>query len=240
VAKRKVANLLALVVLGTVVQRPMHPYEIATLLRERGKDDDVEIKWGSLYTVVRNLAKHGFLEVVDNRRDGARPERTIYAITAAGRAELVDWTRELVANPRQEHPQFRAGLSLLAALTPDEAARALGERLTALDSAVAAGRESLAAQLAGGLPRLFLVEVEYDLAVRAAEADWVRGLLDELTSGTLPGIAEWRHWHETGELPADLPENRPAENEAADTGPPRTTPPRTDPPKPGPSRTGPS
>jgi len=47
--RRKVANLLALAVLATVVQRPMHPYEIASLLRARGKDDDMEIKWGSLW-----------------------------------------------------------------------------------------------------------------------------------------------------------------------------------------------
>ena len=107
----------------------MHPYEIASLLRARGKDDDMEIKWGSLYTVVRNLAKHGFIEVVDSRREGARPERTIYRITDAGRAELRDWTRELVATPQPEHPRFKAGLSVLAALTPDEAMAALRERV---------------------------------------------------------------------------------------------------------------
>lgn len=205
-AKRKVANLLALAVLGTVIQKPMHPYEIASLLRARGKDDDIEIKWGSLYTVVRNLAKHGFLEVVDSRREGARPERTIYAITDAGRAELVDWTRELVATPQPEHPRFKAGLSMLAALTPDEAAKALGERLAALDRAVADGRASLEAERTSGVPRLFLVEVEYELAVREAEAAWVSGLLEELTSGSLPGLDEWRRWHETGEIPAELVE----------------------------------
>src|SRR5690349_17995796 len=113
---RKVSNLLALAVLGTLVQHPMHPYEIASLLRERGKDDDMAIKWGSLYTVVRNLAKHGFIEVVDSRREGARPERTIYRITDAGLAELRDWTRELVAMPQPEFPRFKAGLSMLPAL----------------------------------------------------------------------------------------------------------------------------
>jgi len=114
--QRKVGNLLALAVLATVLQRPMHPYEIASLLRARGKEDDMEIKWGSLYTVVRNLTKHGFLEVVDSRREGARPERTIYRITDAGHAELVDWVRELVSTPQPEYPRFKAGLSVLAAL----------------------------------------------------------------------------------------------------------------------------
>jgi DNA-binding PadR family transcriptional regulator len=198
---RKVSNLLALAVLGTVVQRPMHPYEIASLLRARGKDEDMEIKWGSLYTVVRNLAKHGFIEVVDSHRDGARPERTVYGITDAGRAELRDWTRELVATPQPEHPRFKAGLSMLPALPPDEVAAALRERIAALESMIAAQRASKV-----DVPRLFLVENEYELAVRDAELTWVRGLLEELTNDTFPGIAAWRHWHATGEIPAEYAE----------------------------------
>src|SRR2546426_6652917 len=97
--RRKVSNLLALAVLGVLVQRPMHPYEMASVLRARGKDQDLPIKWGSLYTVVRNLDKHGLLEAAESARQGGRPERTIYRITEAGRAELVDWTRELVSTP---------------------------------------------------------------------------------------------------------------------------------------------
>ena len=107
--QRKVGNLLALAVLSTVIERPMHPYEIASLLRSRGKEDDMDIKWGSLYTVVRNMVKHGFIEVVDTERAGARPERTVYRITDAGRAELVDWARELVSTPQPEHPKLHQG-----------------------------------------------------------------------------------------------------------------------------------
>src|ERR1700753_1627193 len=91
-AKRQVDNLMALAVLATVVQRPMHRYEIASLMRARGKDQDMDVKWGSLYTVVQNLAKHGFLETIGNSRQGARPERTIYRITEAGIGEMTDWT----------------------------------------------------------------------------------------------------------------------------------------------------
>jgi len=202
--RRKVSNLLARAVLGTLVQRPMHPYEIASLLRERGKDEDMEIKWGSLYTVVRNLVKHGFLEVAGSRREGARPERTIYRITAAGLAELRDWTRELVATPQPEHPRFKAGLSMLPALPPDEVVAALRERVASLEQSMAAQRESLARH--ADVPKLFLIEDEYELTVRAAELAWVRGLLAELTNETFPGLAAWRTWHATGEVPPEYAE----------------------------------
>jgi len=203
--RRKVGNLLALAVLGTVVQRPMHPYEMASFLRARGKEDDMEIKWGSLYTVVRNLAKHGFLEVAGSTREGARPERTVYRITDAGRAELVDWVRELVSTPQPEYPKFKAGLSVLSALTPEEAADLLRTRLDAMERTNAGLRESLE-RYGREVPRLFLVEDEYELAVREAEAAWVRSLLDELTSGAFPGLKAWRNWHATGEVPPDLAE----------------------------------
>lgn len=192
--RRKVGNLLALAVLSTLVERPMHPYEIASLLRARGKEDDMDIKWGSLYTVVRNLVKHGFIEVVDTTRAGARPERTVYRITGAGRVELVDWGRELVCAPEPEHPRFKAGLSVLAVLGPDEAAALLSRRLITLERTIAT-RRGILAEAVREIPRLFLVEDEYELALLEAEAAWVRALVGELESGSFPDMDGWRAAH---------------------------------------------
>jgi DNA-binding PadR family transcriptional regulator len=94
--RRKVGNLLALSLLTLLTERPMYPYEMAAALRERGKDNAIKINWGSLYTVVQNLEKHGFIEAVQVAREGRQPERTTYQITDAGRAELKDWLRELL------------------------------------------------------------------------------------------------------------------------------------------------
>ncbi|WP_239159355.1 PadR family transcriptional regulator [Winogradskya humida] len=193
--RRRVANMLALAVLSALVERPMHPYEMATILRERGKDDDMEIKWGSLYTVVRNLAKHGLIEPAEVGRDGRRPERTVYRITTIGHDELVDWVRELIAMPGPEHPRFRAGLSVLSVLHPGNATALLRERLARLDDGVIAARAALE-QYGREVPRLFLVESEYDLAIRVAEAAWVRSLLAEIDLGTYPGLDAWRAFHE--------------------------------------------
>jgi DNA-binding PadR family transcriptional regulator len=203
--RRRVANLMALAVLGTLVQRPMHPYEMASVLRARGKDQDLPIKWGSLYTVVRNLEKHGLIEATETARQGARPERTVYRITDDGRAELVDWVRELVSTPEREQPRFEAGLSMLSALPPGDAVELLRQRLEHLEHQLAAQRKSHA-EHGREVPRLFLVEEEYDLAVREAEAAWVRGVVDELTDGTFPGLDLWRAYHETGRIPPELTE----------------------------------
>ncbi|HEY7272490.1 MAG TPA: PadR family transcriptional regulator [Actinoplanes sp.] len=199
--RRKVGNLLALALLALLVPgRPMHPYEMAVLLRRTGKDQDMRIKWGSLYTVVQNLEKHGLLTAVDTGRSGRRPERTRYAITEAGVAELHDWVRELVADPEREHPRFAAALSVLGVLSPDEATALLRERLRRLETDIELERAELA-RVGAEVPRLFLIEAEYALAVRTAEAEWIRSLLAELTEGTLPGLDDWRRWHDTGGVP---------------------------------------
>lgn len=212
--RRRVANLLALAVLTVAGQRPMHPYEMASVLRARGKDEDMPIKWGSLYTVVRNLEKHGLLEAVESGRQGGRPERTVYRVTDAGREEAGDWTRELLSTPMREPSSFVAGLSVMGGLGPDEVMALLRERLEALERRLDAARRALEGERAQ-LPRLFLVESEYAIAMCEAEAGWVRGLLTELTEGTFPGLDGWRAYLRTGAVPpevADLAERgRPAD-----------------------------
>ncbi|WP_442943964.1 PadR family transcriptional regulator [Nocardia sp. NBC_00508] len=213
--KRKVDNLLALAVLSVMVERPMHRYEIAQTLRDRGKERDMTIKWGSLYTVVQNMAKVGFLEVVGSEREGARPERVIYQITDAGRAEMADWTRELLSTPEPEQHRFVAGLSILAVLPPDEVIELLGERLDALERTTETVRRELDELATTTLPRLFTVETEFGVAMLEAEAAWTRSLRDELTEGTFPGLTQWRAWHDRGMRPsevADLEERGMAEN----------------------------
>ena len=169
----------------------MHPYEIASVLKARGKGRDMAIRWGSPYRVMQNLEKYGFVRTVQSERRGGRPERTVYEITAAGRYELADWTRELVGVPEREELRFKAGLSVLGVLSPDEVVVLLRKRIKALEQQIAAARVDLARQ-AEETMRLFLVESEYELALWSAAAEWVRGLLQELTDGSLEGLAEWR------------------------------------------------
>jgi DNA-binding PadR family transcriptional regulator len=203
--RRKVSNLLALSLLTLLTERPMYPYEMATQLRERGKDHAIKINWGSFYTVVQNLEKNGFIEAVEVAREGRQPERTTYQITDAGRAELMDWLRELLGTPEREHTSFEAALGESAVLPPDELIGLLRQRLAALEQAngqIEAELETVRAQV----PRLFLIESEYYQALRHAEEEWVRGLLKELTDGTFPGLDAWRRFHATGEIPEELTE----------------------------------
>ncbi|AVH59734.1 MULTISPECIES: PadR family transcriptional regulator [Streptomyces] len=201
--RRKLSNPLALAVMVLLTERPMHPYEIAQTLRQRGKDTSLKINYGSLYTVVQNLEKHGFVEVAEVQRQGNRPERTLYGITDAGREEATEWLSDLLAVPAREFPIFESALSLMGVLHPDEVARLLAERLKTLEVRAAGARGGLE-KLYETLPRIFLVETEYQLHMVEAEAEWIRGFLRELEDGTLDGAQQWRTFHETGEVPPEF------------------------------------
>ena len=119
------------------------------------------------------------------------------------RGELKDWLRELIGEPQREYTRFEAALGESAVLPPDELAGLLQQRLDALDAAIAQHETGLK-ELVTQIPRLFLIESEYHLALRRAEAEWIRKLLTEFTDGSFPGIREWQHFHDTGVPPADI------------------------------------
>ena len=135
--KRPVSNLLGLTVLGLLLEQPMHPYEMATTLRERNKDTSFKVKTGSLYDVVESLERAGWIEEHSTERAGRRPERKVYAHTELGREEFMSWLDELVRAPVKEYPSFLAAVSYLGALGPERAVQALGERITRLGEVAA-------------------------------------------------------------------------------------------------------
>jgi DNA-binding PadR family transcriptional regulator len=200
VSDRKIDNPLALAVLAVLFEAPNHPYDIARLLRSRGKEHSLKLNYGSLYTVIRNLERHGFIEAATTEREGLRPERTVYRLAEAGRTELQDWMSELLGTRQKEYPRFESALALAGALHPDEVLALLEKRLGQLERENATVRQELD-HLLTMLPRLFLIEVEYELAMAEAEERFVRDLVGALRDGTLDGLDGWRQAYETGEAP---------------------------------------
>src|SRR3954453_13235455 len=195
-SRRRVSNPLALAVLSCLSEKPMHPYEISTTLRTRGKEKSIKLNYGSLYAVVESLQKHGLITARETKRDGRRPERTVYEITGAGAEEFEDWLAELLSTPVREFTSLEAGLSLMPGLPPDEVARLLDERcdrlrieLRALDAAGEVGEEM-------GLPEVFAVESHYRHAMLTAELAFVTGLVKRIRSGEFGGTGVWRRMHQ--------------------------------------------
>jgi DNA-binding PadR family transcriptional regulator len=193
--KRKVGNLLALAVLSYLSSRPLHPYELGRLLREHGDERSIRFNHGSLYMVVGQLEKAGFVVAQETTREGQRPERTVYAVTDAGLEELHDWLRALVEEPEHEYPHFVAALSLIAALPPAEVVDLLRARLTRLRDEAAETRRLVAETLEGGVHPLFLVEEDYRVTLLDAEIGFVERFIDRITDPEDGWQGPWAAFH---------------------------------------------
>src|SRR5215469_8046468 len=194
-ATRRVGNLLALAVLSYLTRGPMHPYELGRTLRDNDDGRSIKFNHGSLYMVIQQLARAGFVVEQETTREGNRPERTVYALTDAGRRELFDWMRELVEVPQHEYPHFVAALSLIAALPPDlvvELLRRRLQRLTALRTEI---RDHIDRALAGGLHPLFMVEEEYRLALLEAESAFVGRFVGQIVDPETGWGRPWAAFH---------------------------------------------
>jgi DNA-binding PadR family transcriptional regulator len=197
--KRPFSNPLALAILVLLFERPMHPYEMATTMRERGKERSIRLNYGSLYTVIEQLLGAKFIAVRQVLKEGKRPEKTVYELTPAGETELIDWMRELVSSPVKEYPVFEAALSLLPVLPPDEVIELLQIRLGLLQKTldeISVGERQCRAM---NLPRLFSLETEYFKALTLAEQKFSKDLLADLQNdkgGIRGGWAKmWKYFH---------------------------------------------
>jgi DNA-binding PadR family transcriptional regulator len=189
-APRKRSNLLALAVLSLLTERPMHPYELAAVIRQRGLSSTVKLNFGALYSVIETLHRLALIVPVETRRQGRHPERTIYTTTEAGRAEFFDWLRVLLRTPVTEYTQFVAGLALIAHLSPMEAMALLEDRMHSLAEAIHEQRSDIDACIQQGVDQLFLIEDEYRLTQLESESVWIQKLIREIRDGTLTESSE--------------------------------------------------
>jgi DNA-binding PadR family transcriptional regulator len=172
------ANPVVVPALGALLERPMHAYQLATVLGERG----VPANRGSLYDTLEAMERAGWVTPRPAEQDGARPLRTPYALTDAGREELVGRLGTQIRTPRREFPEFLGAVSHLGVLGPHGAVAALRERADRLAGRIAEVRRALAAAQA---PRLFVIEAEYSLHIDESEQTWVLDLITQIESGEL-------------------------------------------------------
>ncbi|MFC9254045.1 PadR family transcriptional regulator [Amycolatopsis thailandensis] len=177
---------LAMAVLELLHERPMHPYEMAQLMKERYVSTRVKVKAGSLYHTVDRLVQNGFIEVVETQRDGRRPERTVYAMTDTGRDEFVVRAQHMLSTPAEEYPEYLSALAVIDELGPEMSITQLKHRVLRLQASAAADKVVLESVVnEQRLPEIYWLDWSYASARRAFELEWTRKLIEDLESGRI-------------------------------------------------------
>jgi DNA-binding PadR family transcriptional regulator len=180
---------LALALLTLLHESPMHPYRMQRLIKDRGKDQVINVEQrASLYQTISQLLRAGLITFWETAQDEGFPERTVYKLTEQGHETAVEWLREMLSTPAQDYPEFPAAVSLLPLLSPEDALRQLEVRESRLADQIALIDKEMSAV---SLPRLFLLESEYMRLVLEAEMKWVRSVIVDLRTGQLTWNSDW-------------------------------------------------
>ena len=178
-------------VLWQLFEQPMHVYKMQKVFEATGKARVVNVRSrASLYQTLERLQRHGLVQVAETVRVEGYPDRVIYAITDAGREVAREWLRQMLRTTDNDYPEFLAALSILFGLPPGEARTELELRVQQLSADLAETRAGLAA-IPPDLPRLFLLEEEYRIALLSAEVSFLSGVIEDLKAGRLTWSEEW-------------------------------------------------
>lgn len=176
---------LAMAVLELLHERPMHPYEMTQVMRQRRTDRRVKLRPGSLYHTVERLESQRLLEVVDTQRQGRRPERTVYGITELGRDTFAEQARETLAKPAPDYTPYPLALAAGTELARQDFLEQLGIRVINLRQQLAADKVAVDHLLGEGLNRMYWIDFAYVNHQRKSELEWTEKLIEDLKSGRI-------------------------------------------------------
>ncbi|HTX78833.1 MAG TPA: PadR family transcriptional regulator [Longilinea sp.] len=175
-----------LVILALLRDQPLHGYEIKHIIEEH-MGDWTNIAFGSIYFALGKLAEEGMIEKIATEKEGNRPSRSVYQITAAGRDEFLNLMREVWGNLDRQYFAIDVGLAFMSALPPEEIKRYLHRRLKALEEGTHYLEEHEQEQVAlPEVPASAAMIFEHTRLHLAAELAWTRQLLEQVESGKLP------------------------------------------------------
>lgn len=172
-----------LAVLGLIVERDQHGYEIEATIQERGMRNWTEIGFSSIYHVLGSLERDGLAAARTEAAPGRGPARKVYSATKAGRARYKQEALAALAADSRRYSPFVQGLAALPFLEEAEAA-----------DAVALYREGLAERLAEvkgkdsrNAPFHVRAMFSYSKAIIKAELDWAADFEAELRVAAAKG-----------------------------------------------------
>jgi DNA-binding PadR family transcriptional regulator len=105
-------------ILGLLADHPRHGYELRAAFEALAGGEALwSVKPAQVYTTLARLEEGGLVAQDSVEQDGG-PEKHIYSLTAAGRAELADW---FASGVPAEHQRDEFFVKLMLSLTTDVA-----------------------------------------------------------------------------------------------------------------------
>ncbi len=161
-------------VLGLLVERPCHGYDLERLIEQRGMREWTELAFSSIYFILKKLQGRGFIE--PRSPSGAtKKTRKIYAPTLVGRRMHRHMTLHVLREPHALYPSVLLGLANWPSVEPKLAIEALRQRRIRLEASLdhVTGK-------AHSQPAFLDVLFDYSICRIKSELEWIGSALIKL------------------------------------------------------------
>jgi DNA-binding PadR family transcriptional regulator len=160
-----------LTLLGLLVEKPRHGYELDEVITTRGMREWTEIGFSSIYYLLGRLRDRGLITEIDTSRSARGKARRVYGPTAEGRRACARSAEAAVAELRPVFPPILVGLANQPVIAPERLRAALDRRAAALTEKMAALGVARDAQ--PDVPDFVRAIFDYALGQLAAEQQWL-------------------------------------------------------------------
>ncbi|AUS81872.1 PadR family transcriptional regulator [Actinoalloteichus sp. AHMU CJ021] len=158
-----------LTVLGLVIERPQHGYDLERVIEQRGIRQWTDIGFSSIYYLLTRLERRGLVHVPD--APAAAKSRRVFHATSEGHQAARDTALALVTELRSATNPLLVGVANLPLLSDEEYTRALRSRLTQVEARLVGIRAAQGAPVP--LPRPAREVFSYSLSLLEAERSWL-------------------------------------------------------------------
>lgn len=167
-----------LLVLGMLLDRPMHGYEISRHIKAEGVTNWFDISTAAVYYSLNKLSRLSLISEARSRVGSS--EKSVYRVTEQGREEFFAGMEETLTSKEPIHSEYDLGIFLLNKLPQARAQELLEERLSFLTDWFAYLEQELEKERADDGKPLQVAILEHSVAYASMEIDWLTGIINQL------------------------------------------------------------
>lgn len=167
-----------LMILGFLLERPMHGYEINQILSSDEMQSWVNLGRTTTYYSLAKLKKEGLVEEIVERQED-KPEKNVYHVTEKGREEFFNALSQMLASTERLYFDYNVGLFFVNRLVRDKASEALKARLQFLEGWLIELKESMEEEKQL-LPMTWKAVTEHTQVLVQREVEWLGKFIEEV------------------------------------------------------------